>query len=351
MTHRETAQHIETRAAEWVVRMDRGLSSGEQAALDEWLDGDGRRRGALLRARAVWIAAAAPVAANDARFSRLPRRAVLGAGLGMAAAVGAGMVIVPLLTRQRLTTQIGEIRRVPLADGSLAAINTDAAVEVDLGAKVRTVALQKGEAWFQVAKDEQRPFVVTAGQIRVRAVGTAFSVRRKSMGAVVMVTEGVVEVWSETGGTRRKVRAGEQVFVSNGAGATTPVSRPLEMERALAWRDGQIVLDGDTVAEAAAEAGVRVDRRPRQRAPLTVARAAAGARQAQRRSRARGRGGDDPTAGDPLAGPAAALAVYAGPDWTAHELHLVESDLDDPSGRPVHRTVETMQLGGTTTSG
>lgn len=257
MTHRETAQHIEARAAEWAVRMDRGLTSGEQAALDEWLDGDNRRRGALLRARAVWIAAAAPVAAsgaaNDVGSSRLPRRAVLGVGLGVAAAVGAGMVIAPLLTRQRLTTQVGEIRRVPLADGSLAAINTDAAVEVELGAKVRAVALQKGEAWFQVAKDEQRPFVVAAGQIRVRAVGTAFSVRRKSMGAVVMVTEGVVEVWSETGGARRKVRAGEQVFVSNGAGAATPVSRPLEMERALAWRDGQIVLDGDTVADAAAE--------------------------------------------------------------------------------------------------
>jgi len=253
MTHQETAQQIEARAAEWVVRIDRGLKAEEQVGLDQWLDGDSRRRGALMRARAVWIAAAAPGAASDIRPVRMPRRAVLGAGLGVAAAVGAGMVIAPVLTRQRLTTQIGEIRRVPLADGSLAAINTDAAVEVELGAKVRAVALHKGEAWFQVAKDAQRPFVVTVGQIRVRAVGTAFSVRRRSMGAVVMVTEGVVEVWSEAGGERRKVRAGEQVFVSNGAGAAPPVSRPLEMERALAWREGQIVLDGDTVGAAALE--------------------------------------------------------------------------------------------------
>jgi 2'-5' RNA ligase len=102
------------------------------------------------------------------------------------------------------------------------------------------------------------------------------------------------------------------------------------------------------VAAAAAEAGVRVDRRPRRRAHLTVARAAAGVRQAQRRSRARGQGGDDPLVGDPLAGPAAALAVYAGPGWTAHELRLVESDLGDPSGRPVHRTVRTASLDGQT---
>ncbi|QJW36993.1 RNA 2',3'-cyclic phosphodiesterase [Cellulosimicrobium protaetiae] len=103
------------------------------------------------------------------------------------------------------------------------------------------------------------------------------------------------------------------------------------------------------VAEAAADAGVRVDRRPRQRAHLTVARAAAGARQAQRRSRARDRaagGPADVTAADPLGGPAAALAVYAGPDWSARELHLVESEPGDASGRRIYRTVETLELPG-----
>src|SRR5690606_10938330 len=104
------------------------------------------------------------------------------------------------------------------------------------------------------------------------------------------------------------------------------------------------------VAEAAGEVGVGVDRRPRQRAHLTVARAAAGARQARRRAHARRSGGGhaDLTAGDPLAGPAAALSVYAGPDWTAHELLLLEStsgDLPgDTSGRRVYRTVETFPL-------
>lgn len=111
------------------------------------------------------------------------------------------------------------------------------------------------------------------------------------------------------------------------------------------------------VAEAAGEAGVRVDRRPRQRAHLTVARAAAGARQARRRARVQpSRGGSmDRTAGDPLAGPAAALSVYAGPDWTAHELLLLEStsgDLPgDTSGRRVYRTVETFPLAGAAARG
>ncbi|WP_167496901.1 RNA 2',3'-cyclic phosphodiesterase [Cellulosimicrobium funkei] len=99
------------------------------------------------------------------------------------------------------------------------------------------------------------------------------------------------------------------------------------------------------VAEAAGDAGVRVDRRPRQRAHLTVARAAAGARQANRRARGRGATRPDRTAGDPLAAPAAALAVYAGPGWTTDALHLVESDLGDASGHPVHRTLRTLPLG------
>lgn len=109
------------------------------------------------------------------------------------------------------------------------------------------------------------------------------------------------------------------------------------------------------VAEAAGDAGVRVDRRPRQRAHLTVARAAAGARQARRRARSVGRrpggGVADVTAGDPLAGPAAALSVYAGPDWAAHELLLLESTSGDTSGRRVYRTVETFPLAGTAARG
>ncbi|MCO7273221.1 RNA 2',3'-cyclic phosphodiesterase [Cellulosimicrobium cellulans] len=111
------------------------------------------------------------------------------------------------------------------------------------------------------------------------------------------------------------------------------------------------------VAEAAGEVGVGVDRRPRQRAHLTVARAAAGARQARRRAHARRSGGGlaDLAAGDPLAGPAAALSVYAGPDWTAHELLLLEStsgDLPgDTSGRRVYRTVETFPLAGVAARG
>lgn len=244
-------------AAEWAVRLDRGLSKDERAALDQWLGDDRLRRGALARAEAALVLAMDATDEGSSSRDEPSRRLLIGGGLGLAAVLGFGVVITPmLLGRQTLATRVGEIRRVPLEDGSLAAINTNTVVAVALKPERREIVLERGEAWFQVAKDPQRPFVVAAGPVRVQAVGTAFSVRRKGEGARVMVTEGMVEVWSEAvAGTRRprQVRAGEQVFVGDKTGATSPLQRPLEMDRALAWREGQIVLDGDTIAAAVNE--------------------------------------------------------------------------------------------------
>lgn len=254
---RETSTEIDAAAARWAVKLDSGvMSRSDQKVLDEWLGGDTRRQGALWRARAGLSLLVESVEGGKVARPRprLDRRVVIG-GLGLAAAAAAGLVLTPMISRQRYITQVGEIRRVPLGDGSMAAINTDTTLEVAFEKSQRAVKLDRGEAWFQVAKDRTRPFIVAAGPIRVRAVGTAFSVRRRAVGAEVMVTEGVVEVWSGKGTTRarKRVLAGEQVFVSDDAGVSSPVKRPLEMDRALSWRDGQIVLDGDTIAAAAAE--------------------------------------------------------------------------------------------------
>ena len=254
---RDTPSEIDEIAVRWAVRLDAGsMTVGEQAALDDWLDGDVRRQGALWRARAALNllveTADAPLTSIPRR--RFDRRIVLG-GLSLAAAAVAGVALTPLLSRQKYSTLVGEIRRVPLDDGSMAAINTDTTLEVAFAPSERMVKLDRGEAWFQVAKDRARPFIVAAGPVRIQAVGTAFAVRRKAVGVEVMVTEGVVEVWTGKAGAsaRRRVSAGEQVFVSDDGGASSPVKRPLEMDRALSWRDGEIVLDGDTVAAAVAE--------------------------------------------------------------------------------------------------
>src|SRR3546814_15165940 len=74
---------------------------------------------------------------------------------------------------QQIQTAIGEIRRVPLSDGSLAAVNTQTTLDVTMKPELRQVALKDGESRFQVAKDRSRPFVVhvVAGSAEERCVG------------------------------------------------------------------------------------------------------------------------------------------------------------------------------------
>lgn len=253
MTERESAADIEAAAARWVVRADRG--DLDAAELEAWLAGDTRRQGALVRAQAAWglLDRGRALEVEEEPRRRVDRRGLL-AGLGVAAAACVAVVVAPRLLAARYGTAVGEIRRVPLADGSLAAINTDTALEVAMKPRRREVRLDRGEAWFQVAKDAERPFVVESGPVRVRAVGTAFSVRRRDGGCEVLVTEGVVEVWSEGAGEApRRVTAGERVFASDSAGAARPVPASLEITRELAWREGQIVLDGEAFGAAAEE--------------------------------------------------------------------------------------------------
>ncbi len=268
MTDRESAEEIEAHATRWVVRTDKGdLDASEQAQLDAWLAGDSRRRGAFARAQAAWMMLDRAQALGSvdrfafsnadpgmARKGETRRRAILG---GVAVAAGFAAFTPLLITqglRTRFDTALGEIRRVPLKDGSLAAINTQTQLAVDIQPTVRHVKLDRGEAWFEVAKDPKRPFLVASGPVRVRAVGTAFSVRKQEGGSEVLVTEGVVEVWSQNADKARTyLAAGQRAFVSDAAGAVAPKVAPLEIDRTLAWRDGQIILDGEPLVQAAAE--------------------------------------------------------------------------------------------------
>jgi len=245
-------------AAEWVARMDAGSWTAElEAELQQWLGRDEKNAGALLHAQAVWqglddAVAERPTSSND----NDPWGRHKWWLSGMAAACLAVMGALWVLPRggQEYQTQIGEIRRVPLADGSIATINTASDIDVKLAKDQRNVALERGEVWFQVAHDRMRPFVVTAGRVKVVAVGTAFSVRRKEGGAEVLVTEGVVEAWA-SGAEGHKIRlaAGHQAFIGDNAAILPEATAASAVDRALAWRGGKIELVGDTLGAAAEE--------------------------------------------------------------------------------------------------
>jgi transmembrane sensor len=272
----ENADTIDHAATEWVARIDRGLKDDEEIALEQWLAADARCKGALERAQMVWrnldraqvfrIAddqRRAPDAAMHAPDATHAPRAAKGRGSKAAAyaAALAAAVIVSVgvwfgLNRNDLSTTVGEIRQVPLNDGSRVTLDTGSRIAVEYRAETRTVRLESGEALFEVAKDPQRPFVVQAGNIRVRALGTAFLVRRRSDDDVdVTVTKGVVDVWSETHRPRTAVRlkAGTGTSLTGGTVAPPQDLTARQIERAIDWKLGIVNLDGRTLGEAAAE--------------------------------------------------------------------------------------------------
>ncbi|MFB1033829.1 MAG: FecR domain-containing protein, partial [Sinobacterium sp.] len=173
---------------------------------------------------------------------------------------------------QVYTTQVGEQQTLLLPDQSTLVLNTDSQVTVSYERDRRVLTLQKGEAYFDVVKDPERPFEVYAGNGRVRAVGTAFTVRLQQQDVAVFVAEGVVEVLSQADlepltlqaqgeGGAVLAQVPEAVRVSAGAKAVyhqaeeqgVTVAPAQDLQKSLAWREGTLVFKGETLGEVIEE--------------------------------------------------------------------------------------------------
>jgi len=261
MTRRETAQEIDEAAAQWAARLDRApLTADEERVLEAWLAGDVRRVGAFAKARAVALhaeraralgpqfdaAAFAPYVAE-----RPNRRVAFGAIAAVLAGIVASGAIWSQMGAQVYATRIGQVLVAPLEDGSVVTLNTASEIEVNYSETRREIELVSGEALFDVAKNAARPFIVNAGDTQVRAVGTSFSVRRLEGRPIeVLVSEGVVEV-THDGKVRRVAANVRAVAVAKTVDVATVA--PAKVERQLAWRDGRLVFEGETLREAARE--------------------------------------------------------------------------------------------------
>ncbi len=160
------------RAVQWVQR------AGAAEELAGLVRGRVRRR----RQRQLAVAATACVAVvGSALFWRAAPSPEVGAVPVASAEAGGGATVT-------------SPRRELLADGSMVEFKDGAEIMHDFSGRLRRVTLLRGEAHFQVAKDAERPFVVSAHGVEVRAVGTAFSVQIDAAAVEVVVTEGRVAV-------------------------------------------------------------------------------------------------------------------------------------------------------------
>lgn len=151
--------------------------------------------------------------------------------------------------RPTYRTGLGEQRLVTLADGSRLRLNTDSAVRVRLGTDFRRVELRRGEAFFEVAHDAARPFIVSAYGAQVRAVGTKFDVRREPGSVQVTLLEGRVAVADAAGGSA--TLAPNQQLTVKGQHLSRPASA--DAAEVSSWTRGRLTFRNTPLAQAVAE--------------------------------------------------------------------------------------------------
>lgn len=278
---------IEEAAADWIVRRGSdGWSESDQTELNAWLEASTAHRVAFVRLDAAWREAArlkalragsgalpapgewgttslfkkddgdsspAPIA-PQVRQVRSSQWAVA-ASLLVAISVAIGsLLLVP--RGEAYSTVVGGLQTVPLPDGSQVTLNTDTDIRVAMTDTERRVELQQGEAFFEVAKDPARPFVVKAGDSRVIVVGTKFSVLRDGDNFRVVVTEGQVRIERERAGSApHPVTELAPGYIARAKqGDMLVQEKPLaQAEEFLSWRAGLVIFRDTTLFEAAAE--------------------------------------------------------------------------------------------------
>lgn len=144
----------------------------------------------------------------------------------------------------------GQRQTIALSDGSSLELNTDTEVRVHFNHRQRHVDLVRGEAFFNVAHNADRPFSVHVGDVSIHDIGTAFDVYRQAEQVSVAVAEGVVEMEAQQG-ERRQLSAGQQLAYSC-AGQFVAASQS-DIAALTAWRQGQVVFRGKRLVEVLAE--------------------------------------------------------------------------------------------------
>lgn len=232
----------------WRAKSDRHETAAREA--EEILRGVGETRQAdRLRRGSEPLPFSSTHARGGRRFGRRSLFAV--AATASAAAIAVALPSLGPLSAlyADYSTSVGQYKRVELPDGSVALLNTATALSVDQSSAQRNAVVHDGEALFEVARDPNRPFVVTAGTAKVRAVGTAFTVRCNDDGATVVVREGTVEV-TASGISPTRLEAGQRLDI--GQGERRQITA-VDVDAAMAWQRGKLIFNRRPLESVIAE--------------------------------------------------------------------------------------------------
>src|SRR5690606_32526856 len=261
-------------AAFWVARLDRGgLSTEELIALRAWVGAHPSHMRELERAAEMWesldaLAALRHIVARPARTTR--KRTI---AFALAASVAGTALTVALLLGivaggtetpeyyAAFETRIGETQVIEPGEGSKISLNTNSRVAIEFGSTVRRGRLDRGEAYFDVASSDARPFVVETEFGNVVVTGTAFLVRVDDAGLEVAVKEGHVQLERAAGDSGESrvalalLTAGEVASIElDGSRRIEPIETG-QLVRKLGWRDGMLMFNGESLEEVIREVG------------------------------------------------------------------------------------------------
>jgi transmembrane sensor len=253
---------LEEIATEWLLEREDGFTPERAAAFAQWRDANARHAAAVARVErtlgllselpAVREPLEARVGAMTAGPARVSRRLAWAGGIAAAlfVAVSASWLArAPEAATQSYSVAKAEPRRISLEDGSVVDLNAESRLEVRFTKTERHVVLLAGEAHFQVAHNRERPFIVVASGVAVRAVGTAFDVRLGGGTVDVLVDEGKVEVARQAGSSKLSGKptpvipllvAGQRAQIASVKEALPPKVEQMaegQMHALLAWQN------------------------------------------------------------------------------------------------------------------
>lgn len=254
-----TGRHIEKiedriaeEAAGWVAR----LQSSDATDLDRrefqlWLRRDAAHQAAYDELKTLWGELKdVPVSPGRLKKLRMSRRAATRniVAIGLIAVLSIALYRMGLVDRMRADhyTAVGEVRGITLADGSRVDLNTDTAIIIHYSATERRIELLRGEAFFDVVGNPQRPFIVGDAALTAKALGTQYSVRAPLDDALgdVRVEEGRVEVTA--GNDQLVLGAGDVAsLTTQGRLAVTKT----DVANETAWRSGKLVFSGQPLRD------------------------------------------------------------------------------------------------------
>ena len=261
-----SATDIDLAAADWLQKKTFwNWTDEDQKSLDAWLDESEAHRVAFWRQSAMWnrterLAALRPLP-QPQRTPAPERKSIWPLLMRSAAVIGLVAIFGTLATRYALqpketpySTTIGGSETITLADGTLIQLNTDTALRTRFDEHHREVILDKGEAFFQVTHDAQRPFVVLAAGHRVTDLGTKFAVKSGNDRVEVSLIEGRAQFDSTSSEKPQSavLTPGDVVVATPNSMRLTRKSND-DLSKQLGWRRGVLIFDNTTLASVAKE--------------------------------------------------------------------------------------------------